>query len=387
MYLFLFLALDIWSGVVAGRKQSLPSTAGSFSVKPIPGTPQVLYSTPGHFPHSVTSPGNLYASQHPSPVHMSPGGFPQSSPGHLSSGYSSTPESPHPNKSPWRFSPRGFTGGDDHVTDSKSNTSGLAETKVTFNLTGSESSNSTEANSAESGFSEHKVSTEKTYASVCSSCRGNMSEQSTNPVRSRHRSDEGPQRRSQGLGHRSEPQEGGYNRGRGHRGRGHNETRHEGHWDRGKYSRRLSDRGGYVSDLKREGRQFRERSNSAGQGRGQFKRGNYERRPFSTGSRGSARGRPYRGGSNRKFNDDFQRSFSDPKARTDNLEVPGTERHVSSDVGSGARRHDGASYGEGGASDRSPGGGDTDGGPRGRTTRGRGGFPRRGSTSRGMTEG
>lgn len=273
------------------------------------------------------------------------------------------------------------------MTDSKSNTSGLAETKVTFNLTGSESSNSTEANSAESGFSEHKVSTEKTYASVCSSCRGNMNEQSTNLVRSRHRSDEGPQRQPQGRGHRSEPQEGGYNRGRGHRGRGHNETRHEGHWDRGKYSRRLSDRGGYVSDLKREGRQFRERSNSAGQGRGQFKRGNYERRPFSTGSRGSARGRPYRGGSNRKFNDDFQRSFSDPKARTDNLEVPGTERHLSSDVGSGARRHDGASYGEGGASDRSPGVGDTDGGPRGRTTRGRGGFPRRGSTSRGMTEG
>lgn len=267
------------------------------------------------------------------------------------------------------------------MAESQSNLSDLTEARVTFNLEGSESSNSTEANSAESGFSEHKV--EKTYASVCSSCQGEMQPQHQSPLnnatRSRHHSDGGIPSRAAAHRHgRDIESEGGrYHRGRGHY-RGQGDTRHEGHYDRGKYSRRYSDRGGIHHELKREERYSRERSNSAGSGgqfRGQNRRGNYERRPFSTGSRGTGRGRPYRGGAHdtrRQGGEDFQRSFSDPRARTESLGVPEHDRSVNSDGG-------GRGYRRGGWGREA-----TDGdGARERTNRGGGGFTRRGSVPRG----
>lgn len=277
------------------------------------------------------------------------------------------------------------------MAESQSNLSELTEARVTFNLEGSESSNSTEANSAESGFSEHKV--EKTYASVCSSCQGEMKPQQQSPLnnttRSRHHSDGGIPSRAAAhrLGRDTESEGARYHRGRGHY-RGQGETRHEGYFDRGKQSRRYSDRGGIHHELKREERYYRERSNSAGSGgqfRGPNRRGNYERRPFSTGSRGTGRGRPYRGGAHdtrRQGGEDFQRSFSDPRVRSDNLGVPDYDRNANSDgVGRGYRR--GGWGREGGVSDQSVE--DTDGGvgPRGRINRGGGGLTRRGSVPRG----
>ncbi|XP_062588420.1 mitogen-activated protein kinase kinase kinase 20-like [Saccostrea cucullata] len=317
---------DVWSGVVSGRKPSVPTITRPSSVKPIPGTPLVLYSDPRYLHHSVTAPGNLSESLQPHLTEISTSSL--ASPGPPSSGYVSA--SPHHNKSPWSFSPRGYTGAGTQVSTTIPQHSDLGEAKVTFNLTSSDSSNSTEVNSAESGFSENKVGTEKTYASVCSSCKSEMKEQPVSATRSRHHSDGGPRPRS-GRGsdvmmHSSE----GFYRGRGNyrRQSESGQTPHERHVHRGKESRRGADRGyhhGFRNDW--------ERKYSAGQSRDQNRRGNQEWRPFSAGYRGRSRGRPYRGHAQRKLSEDYQRSFSDPKPRTERLNVPSDDRNANSETG------------------------------------------------------
>ncbi|XP_048755168.2 mitogen-activated protein kinase kinase kinase 20-like [Ostrea edulis] len=370
-------APDVWSGVVSGRRPSGPSPTTSLSVKPIPGTPLVLYSVPRHLHHSMTSPANLSDAAQPSVTKLT-SGLSQTSPGHLSSGYGSVTASPHQNQSPWQFNLQGYVGENTPVTATKSNRDELGEPKVSFNLTGSDSSNSTEANSAESGFSEHKASNEKTYASVCSSCKGRINEQTHSAVRSRHHSDGVLQPRYQRRDDESRHANVGH-----YRGRGQSESRqtfHERPFERGQYYRGSSDRG-YHHDWKRNERVQSERSNSAGQHRGQFKRGMQERRPFSSGSRGTGRGRPHSGNYHRKLSDDYQRSISDPKPRTDRLDGAPDNRNASSERGRGSYGYRGAKFNEDASYEQQPPNlrGASDGGARGRFNRSRGGYVRRGA--------
>ena len=202
----------MWASVVAGRKPSLTDFP---KPKHVPGTTMTLHGPPTQYPwqpshmatgqgHSYTqgqfpsqsqtysqgqghtftqgynqryspnqigkspsSPGNLghHDNQYQSPGQVSPGQqfpWPQGHQGHFYSQPNFAPLSESENISPGQVLNPNFP-----ASDSKTS----AKSKVTFSLTDSESSKSTE-----SGFSEHIGKSSETYASVCSKCKHALDE-------------------------------------------------------------------------------------------------------------------------------------------------------------------------------------------------------------------
>ena len=183
-------APDVWSSVVAGRR---PSIGDPFKPKHVPGTTITLHAPPHSqglaatsvYPQTASpklpaSPASSGLGSYQSPGQVSPGQF---YPWHH--GGQGQPTLAHAHTSPgqiqpWQKSPwpnvqtdrvKGKT--DSHKSQILGqDKSGKVETKVTFTLTDSESSKS-----SESGFSEHVGKPVESYASVCSHCKAVIKEE------------------------------------------------------------------------------------------------------------------------------------------------------------------------------------------------------------------
>ncbi|KAK3108475.1 hypothetical protein FSP39_008788 [Pinctada imbricata] len=252
---------DVWSAVVTGRKPSAPSLK-TYWPKPIPGTPLKLHESLSH--HSV------YMSPEVTSGPKSPGS-------NISSSSVSSQE----------FRARRASGSIAEGYERESESRNVAVTtlssskdnKVTFTFAGSCSSanTSSDANSAESGFSEKLSPAKSSWADVCSKC---MTELPEAHAKTRHHSDSGAR---------------GFHDG-GARPKS---------YPHAQQSNTQNPRHNYGRDRYDRNRSYSGNS-SAYQGRP---------RGFRGSNRGYERSRGYSNfrGHRRDNNEDFKRSFSEPK--------------------------------------------------------------------------
>ena len=274
----------MWSSIVAGRR---PSSSELYKPKQVPGTTITLHAMPqgqGHLtpptsnsplavsPKLPASPASSGVGSYQSPGQVSPG---QVYPWHLGSqGHHVLSQAHmlpgHVVHSPWQQNKTDSVKGKSEKHEGESgitsqsktvlgseNASESKNTKVTFTLTDSESSRS-----SESGFSEHVSKTPETYASVCSHCQTAITEEKghsgTNKVQ---KSVNLPEKQ----GGKQEPRNNSGNSERPY-GRGHMEPdRH--YKDKMQFNKDRNDQEGYSYSRRDYDSHYRGRGR--GQGRGQ----------------------------------------------------------------------------------------------------------------------
>ena len=270
---FCFAVADNWSGVVTGKRSSIPS----LSSKPIPGSSQVLFPFHGNTPSpSLSSAGSPF-SQGRSPWSTpSPG---QHS-ARLLSPWQQRSHSPNTSSHDSNVSQSSnvFTQGQSSDSSGSGNKvkTGTKDTKVTFRIGESGSSAN---NSVESGFSENqskKKSNTNSYADVCNKCLGSID--ACKPVVKPKQNTE---------------------KGRPRSGSNLSDTGSQGHSPR-------RDKRQYNQDYDRG------RNSYNYDGQGQRSRGQYNKGYNRGQGRGSNRGQ----GRGRFLSGDYNRSNSDPKPRT-----------------------------------------------------------------------
>lgn len=182
---------DIWSSIVAGRKPSF-SDVNFPKPKHVPGTTMTLHSASPQFPwqqgnnpgmrKSTSTPGSMSSGSYQSQGQKSPGqasfSWFQEGQGHIGSDNSGQGHSQGSHSPAELLTPSQYSRVSEQIVEEREGSRSPSmdalrdnlKTKVTFSLTDSASSKSTE-----SGFSEN-VGKPETYASVCTNCKAAMAE-------------------------------------------------------------------------------------------------------------------------------------------------------------------------------------------------------------------
>ena len=332
-------APDVWASIVAGRR---PSVGDPFKPKHVPGTTITLHAPPqaqGLSPSTshtlqVASPASSGIGSYQSPGQVSPGQvFPWRPEGQGHSGLThvhTSPEALHWQNSPWQHMKTESAIGKSDKTFRNQKITDFKSTKVTFTLTDSESSKS-----SESGFSEHVSKPIESYASVCSHCKAEIKTEKCHS--SAHKSSHSQTESQKGIQEgRNKTEDESFHKGesvksdKSYHDRPHSRRDHTYYEDsRSRRGQRGQDRGqghirghGYDRD-QRYREQFHDQGYDKGysrdqgydRGRGQrFDRGkihsNYRGRGYSDYQGGNVYHR-YRGRG--RGNYDFHVSYSDPR--------------------------------------------------------------------------